>query len=69
MNNTSRSIAAMVCWVTSNSELIAFKPGEKQYEELARIKVSDSPIYPHPVISGKRIFVKDGEAVTMWSID
>lgn len=53
----------------SNSELIAFKPNDKEYTELARIKVSDTPIYAHPVIAGNRIFIKDQETVTMWTID
>jgi len=53
----------------SNSELIAFKPNDKEYTELARIKVSDTPIYAHPVISGNRIFIKDQETVTMWTIE
>jgi len=53
----------------NTSELIVFKPGDKQYEELARIKVSDTPTYAQPVISGKMIFVKDRDAVTMWTIE
>ena len=52
-----------------NSELIAFKPGDKQYEELARIKLSDTPIYAHPVITGTRIIVKDKETVTTWTVE
>jgi outer membrane protein assembly factor BamB len=53
----------------ANSELIAFKPSDKQYEELARIKVADTATYAHPVIAGNRIFVKDQDAVTMWTIE
>jgi len=49
--------------------VIAFRPGDKQYEELAKIKVSDGPIYAHPVVAGKRLFVKDREAVTMFSVE
>jgi len=52
-----------------NSGLIAFKPGDKQYEEVARIKVSETPIYATPVVAGNRIFVKDRDAVTLWAID
>ena len=52
-----------------NSGLIAFKPGDKQYEELARIKVSETPIYATPVVAGNRIFVKDRDAVTLWTVD
>jgi outer membrane protein assembly factor BamB len=51
------------------SGLIAFKPSDKQYEELARIKVSGTSIYAHPVVAGNRIFIKDQDAVTMWAIE
>jgi outer membrane protein assembly factor BamB len=50
------------------SGLIAFKPSDKQYEELARIKVPDTPIYAHPVVAGNRVFVKGQDAVTLWAI-
>jgi outer membrane protein assembly factor BamB len=49
--------------------LIVFKPGDKQYEELAKYKVSDTPIYAHPVIAGKRIFVKDKDTLTLSTIE
>jgi outer membrane protein assembly factor BamB len=60
---------SVVLALANNSELIAFKPSDKQYEELARIKVSDTPTYAHPVIAGKSVFVKDADAVTMWTIE
>jgi len=50
-----------------NSELIAFKPG-KQFEELGRIKVSETPTYAHPVLAGNRIFVKDRDSLTLWTV-
>jgi outer membrane protein assembly factor BamB len=53
----------------ATSELIVFKPDAAQYAELAKIKVSDTPTYAHPVVEGKRIFVKDQDAVTMWMIE
>jgi outer membrane protein assembly factor BamB len=49
--------------------LIVFKPGDKQYEELAKLKVSNTPIYAHPVIAGKRIFIKDKENLTLWTVE
>jgi len=52
----------------SSSELIVFKPDGKEYAELARIKVSDTPTYAHPLIAGSRVFIKDEEAVTMFTI-
>jgi len=70
----SRGFAAIVdagsCLLAlpNNSELIVFKPDGKQYAELARIKVSDTPTYAHPVIAGNRFFIKDEETVTMFTI-
>jgi len=52
----------------SSSELIVFKPSVKEYAEIARILVSDTPIYAHPVIAGKRIYVKDQDTLTLFTI-
>ena len=49
----------------SSSELIVYKPTKNQYEELAKIKVADTPIYAHPVVADKRIFIKDQESVAL----
>ncbi len=54
--------------LSSNSELVTFAPSDKQFTELARIKVADTSTYAHPVIAGNRIFVKDQDAITMWTI-
>ena len=38
-------------------------------ELLVRIKVSDTPVYAHPVIAGNRIYIKGKETLTMWAIE
>jgi len=53
----------------STSELIVYKPNGEKYEELARFKVSDKPIYAHPIIAGNRIFTKDENFITLWTIN
>ena len=52
----------------STSELIVFNSDSKAYGEITRYKVADTPTYAHPVISGNRIFTKDQETLTMWTI-
>ena len=52
----------------SNSELIVFKPSDKAYEEVAKIKVAETPTYAYPVLAGNRIFVKDQDTVAMLAI-
>ncbi len=53
----------------STSELIVFKPSGTEYAELARIKVADTPTYAHPVIAGKRIFVRAQDTVAMLTLE
>ena len=55
--------------LTPASELIAFQPSDKAYTEVARIKVSSTPTYAYPVVSGKRIFVKDKDDVTLFTVE
>jgi outer membrane protein assembly factor BamB len=61
--------SCLVALPSSKSELIVFKPDGKEYSEITRYKVADTPTYAHPVISGKRVFVKDKESVAMWIIE
>jgi outer membrane protein assembly factor BamB len=51
------------------SELIAFKPDGKEFGEITKYKVADTPIYAHPIIAGKRVFVKDQESVALWMLE
>ena len=55
--------------LTPASELIAFQPSDKAYTELSRIKVADTPTHAYPVVSGKRVFVKDQDSVTLWTFE
>jgi outer membrane protein assembly factor BamB len=55
--------------LTPASQLIAFQPADKAYTELARIKVADSPTHAYPVLSGNRIFTKDQDSVTLWTVE
>jgi hypothetical protein len=52
--------------LTSDMDLIAFRPSGKEYEELAKIKVADTPTWCYPIIAGNRVFVKDQNSVTLW---
>lgn len=52
-----------------NSELVVFQPDAKQFTEIAHYKVAETPTYAHPVVSGKRLFVKDRETVALWMIE
>jgi len=62
-------VGSVLLALPSGTGLIVFKPNTKEYAELARIKVSDTPIYAHPVIVGNRIFIKDANTLTLWTLN
>lgn len=55
--------------LTPASQLVAFEPDGKEFKELARIKVADTPTYAYPVVSGNRIFVKDQNFVSLLIVE
>ncbi len=55
--------------LANDSELLVFKPSDKQYEEVARFKVAETETYAYPVIAGNRIFVKDQDSVALLIIE
>ncbi|MCI0638539.1 MAG: PQQ-like beta-propeller repeat protein, partial [Gemmataceae bacterium] len=55
--------------LTSDQRLIAFEPSGKDYAEIARYDVAESPTWAYPIVAGKRLYVKDQKAVSMWTID
>lgn len=56
--------------LTSDKELIAFRPSPKGYEEIAKYRVSDAETWCVPIVAGKRIYVKDKDGwLTLWSLD
>jgi len=62
-------VGACLLALPNNGELLVYKPSDKQYEELAKIKVAATAVYAHPVVAGNRVFVKDQDAVTLWTIE
>ena len=63
------SAGSVILALPSSSEMVVFKPDGKAYVEIAKYEVADSPTYAHPIISGKRIFIKDQESIALWTIE
>ena len=53
----------------STGNLIVFKPDSKAYSELAKYKVSDTPVYAFPVVAGNMVYIKDAESLTLYKIE
>jgi outer membrane protein assembly factor BamB len=55
--------------LTPAGELVAFKPSDEAYNELARYKVAEEGTYAYPVAAGNSIIVKDQNSVTLWTVE
>jgi outer membrane protein assembly factor BamB len=62
-------VGSVLLGLTSDSHLLVFKPSKKGYEEIANYKVADSATWAAPIVSGKRIFVKDRDSITLWTLE
>ncbi len=54
--------------LTPTAELVVYQPDSKSFKELARYKVAETATYAYPVIAGKRIYVKDQDNLTLWTM-
>ena len=55
--------------LTPSAQLIVFEPSDKEFKQLASYKVASSQTHAYPVASGKRIFIKDRDSVTLWAVE
>jgi outer membrane protein assembly factor BamB len=64
---------AVLLALTSDGQLVVFKPSNKGFEEMAKYKVSDKEgidgPWAYPIIAGNRVFVKNSDTLTLWTID
>jgi outer membrane protein assembly factor BamB len=53
-----------------DADLRVIRPGATAFETLRSYKVAtDSPTWGQPVLSGNRIFVKDGSSLRLWTLN
>jgi outer membrane protein assembly factor BamB len=54
--------------LTPAGELVVFEPTDKDFKALGKYKVATSDTYAYPVVAGNRVFVKDKDALTLWTL-
>jgi outer membrane protein assembly factor BamB len=68
-DNASLVETGNVIWaLTSQSELLAFRASDKQFDLLAHYKVAETASWAHPVILAGGVLVKDESKLTLWTI-
>jgi outer membrane protein assembly factor BamB len=60
---------ATLLLLSSDSNLVAFKPDKDDFKEVAKYKVGETPTWAMPIIDGKRIYVKDRDSLILWTVE
>jgi outer membrane protein assembly factor BamB len=56
----------VIIGLPSTGNLIIFKPAADAYSEIKKYKVSETPVYTYPLLSGNKIYIKDSENLTLF---
>lgn len=59
---------AVLFSLTPAGQLIVYEPSDQEFKEVASYKVGSST-YAYPVISGRRIYIKDKDSVALYSLE
>lgn len=59
---------SIILGLPSTSNLIVLTPDNKEYKEIKKYKVAETPIYAFPLVSGNNIYIKDAESLTLYSL-
>jgi outer membrane protein assembly factor BamB len=60
---------AVLIALSSDGNLIVFKGSKEDFKEVKKYNVADSGTWAMPIVADKRIFVKDRDALTLWTIE
>ena len=60
---------SVIIGLPSTANLIVFKPESKAYTEVAKYKVSETPVYAFPIIAGNSIYIKDAETLILYKLN
>jgi outer membrane protein assembly factor BamB len=58
----------VIIGLPSTANLIVLKPEKSAYTEVTRYKVSETPVYSFPVVSGNSIYIKDAESLILYKL-
>jgi outer membrane protein assembly factor BamB len=59
----------LLFFLNDDGELIVARASRDSFEAVARYTVSETATWAQPAISGKRIFIKDTSALTLWTVE
>lgn len=61
------NVGASVIFVSNNSRFVVLKPDGQKFNPIAQIKLNETGIFAHPILSGSNILIKDNESLILYS--
>jgi len=61
-------LGSVMVTLPATGNLIFFEPNPEEYSEIKVYKVSETEVYAHPVFAGNKIYIKDEEMLTCYSL-
>jgi outer membrane protein assembly factor BamB len=55
--------------LTPAAQLVVFQPNGEEFKQVASYKISESETHAYPIVAGNRVFIKDDDSVTLWTIE
>jgi len=55
--------------LTPSAQLTVIEPNDKEFKQLASYKVGEGDTYAYPIAAGNKVYVKDKDSVTQYSLD
>ena len=55
--------------LTPAGQLVVFEPNDKALKQVANYKVAGSQTHAYPIASGNRLFIKDKDSLTLWTVE
>ena len=55
--------------LTPEARVVVFQPSGSEFKQVASYKVADEGTFAYPVLTGNRIYIKDKDAVTLWTLE
>lgn len=62
-------VGSVLVVLPNTGQLLAYNPSDKAYDEVAQLKVAEKATFAHPILAGKRLFVKDQDTLTLWTME
>ncbi len=59
---------SVIIGLSGNSKFVVLRPDGQKYNQEALIELPEKGIYAYPVLSGKRIYIKDADSLIMFTL-